>query len=157
MKVAAYTDNEGNLCILIPATNIHVPDKETLERADFMPYPFEGSRLATEEEIALRDCPFPFNMVEADTIPQDRYFRSAWKWDSGVKVDMPKAREIHMGHIRYVRDTALEKLDIEQLKGNDVQAQKQALRDLPQNIDLNQYTTPETLKAFWPANLTRPE
>jgi len=37
-------------------------------------------------------------------------------------------------------------LDVETLKGNDVQAAKQVLRDIPKNFSLDGATTPEELK-----------
>jgi hypothetical protein len=86
---------------------------------------------------------------------KDRTFRDAWKPD--LTVDMPKARAIHMDRIRVVRDKELARLDIEQLKGSDVAAQKQALRDIPQTFDLTAATTPDDLKALWPADLPKGE
>ena len=91
--------------------------------------------------------------VRAEDVPADETFRNAWKLDGGIKVDMDKAREIHMSRIRAARDEALAALDIEQLKGNDVQAQKQALRDIPRKFDLTVAQTPEELKALWPDEL----
>lgn len=92
-----------------------------------------------------------YQLVTDDQLPQDRYFRGAWGHD--LKVDISKAREIHMNKIRAARDLELAKLDIETLRGNDVQAQKQVLRDIPQNFDLTVATTPEELKALWPEEL----
>jgi len=94
--------------------------------------------------------------ISDENIPQDYYFRDAWAHnftDKKIEVDMPKAQEIHMTRIREARDRALEILDIETMKGNDVQAQKQALRDIPQNFDLKGAKTPEELKALWPEEL----
>lgn len=85
----------------------------------------------------------------------DRYFRNAWAWTGAVSIDMPKARDIHMGRIRAARDAELAKLDIEQLKGNDVTAEKQRLRDIPQTFDLTAAATPDELKALWPEGLPR--
>lgn len=92
--------------------------------------------------------------IDPALIPSDRTFRNAWKED--LTVDMVKARTIHMDRIRVVRDKELEKLDIETLKGKDVQAQKQKLRDIPQTFDLSVATTPNELKALWPTELPKP-
>ena len=96
----------------------------------------------------------------------DRYFRNAVVWDPAApdrtKVDMPKARGIHLQHIRYARDRELAGLDLLWLKAMEVDnpvearriaALKQTLRDIPQIFDLSVHNTPETLKAAWPAEL----
>jgi len=91
-----------------------------------------------------------------DSILPERTFRDAWTDDlSGdqIDVDMPRARDIHMDRIRAARKEKLEILDIETMKGIDVQAEKQVLRDLPANTDLSVATTPEQLKAIWPVEL----
>lgn len=91
--------------------------------------------------------------VDDADIPKDRTFRNAWKPD--LSVDMDKARDIHMDRIRIERDRELARLDIEQLKGRDVTADKQALRDIPQTFDLTQAATPDELKALWPVELQK--
>ena len=93
--------------------------------------------------------------IERSDLPKDRDFRNAWCPcpEKKITVDMNKAKEIHMGKIRKARDVELKKLDIETLKGKDVQSQKQVLRDLPQTFDLSQATTPDELKALWPKEL----
>jgi len=91
----------------------------------------------------------------------------AWEMDidGRPKVDMPKARGIHMDHIRKDRDIALILLDVPSLKaiekGNvpeqqQITALKQVLRDIPQTFDLAPFTTPKTLKEAWPAELIKP-
>jgi hypothetical protein len=96
-----------------------------------------------------------YEIVDESAIPSDRYFRDAWKVKTGgVEVDMPRARDIHMKNIRTERNKKLEALDVETLKGNDVQAEKQILRDLPTTVDLSSASTAEELKALWPSELT---
>ncbi|MHA2403599.1 MAG: hypothetical protein ACXADH_11460, partial [Candidatus Kariarchaeaceae archaeon] len=89
-------------------------------------------------------------------IPTDRTFRNVWTDNNpndAVDVDMPKARGLWMAYIRELRDKKLQELDIEQLKGNDVAAEKQVLRDLPANVNLDAATTPDQLKAIMPDEL----
>jgi len=81
----------------------------------------------------------------------DRSFREAWGHD--LKVDMPRARVKHMERIRRMRDKKLKELDIETLKGNDVQEEKQVLRDIPATFDLDSASTPDELKALLPKEL----
>jgi hypothetical protein len=55
-----YPTPEGGVAIIIPAPDCGL----------------------TIEEIAAKDVPagVPFRIVEADTIPEDRTFRSAWEY-----------------------------------------------------------------------------
>lgn len=109
------------------------------------------------EEVARRALPPDAQNISVrpiEDIPSDRTFRNAWTHE--LLVDMPKAREIHMNRIRAVRDAKIEELDIETLKGKDVQAQKQVLRDIPQKFDLSKANTPNELKVLWPVELPRP-
>lgn len=97
-------------------------------------------------------------LIEKVALPQDRTFRNAWKPDIGnVSVDMSKAREIWMDKIRQVRDTKLKQLDVETMKGRDVQKEKQVLRDIPQTYDLSGAATPEELQNLWPDVLSTKE
>ena len=99
---------------------------------------------------------------ETEVVTQDWYFRDAWK-DELFNVDMVQARAIHLVEIRRVRDAELVKEDINMLRaieGGDASVQstvatrKQALRDIPATFDITTgVTTPEALKAQWPAEL----
>jgi hypothetical protein len=73
--------------------------------------------------------------------------------DGKVDIDINKARDIHMNRIRFFRDIKLRELDIETLKGKDVQLEKQKLRDIPQKFDLKKAETVEELKRLWPKEL----
>lgn len=107
------------------------------------------------EELADKDVPhgLEFKIVDAVNVPSDRNFRAAWIFSDGIDVDMIKAQEIHMNYLRKIRDEKLKMLDIEQLKGHAVTAEKKALRDMPLNVDLTTATTPEALKNIIPAIL----
>ena len=76
----------------------------------------------------------------------DRTFRNAWDLDSSknLVVDMAKAKALHMDRIRLMRNAELEKLDKEQFKNLTdqnalvrIESEKQVLRDIPQNFDLD--------------------
>jgi|TARA_B100000809_G_scaffold253211_1_gene288952 hypothetical protein len=118
---------------------------------------------------------FPPTCRECDEtdLPSDRIdrelgkpnFRDAWE-DNGttIQVNMPKARDIHLGRIRRQRDDELAKLDVPYLKALEsgdtaeqahIAAQKQALRDIPQTFDLYSAKTPESLKSRWPETIPR--
>tara|TARA_B100000315_G_C14132782_1_gene387636 strand:- start:138 stop:407 length:270 start_codon:yes stop_codon:yes gene_type:complete len=82
--------------------------------------------------------------------------------DGRSKVNMPKARLVHMDHIRKVRDAELVKESgsqdrlppkLETLLTPERQARLQILRDISQTVVLGKYRTPVTLKAAWPPEL----
>jgi|TARA_R100001086_G_C11755393_1_gene236581 hypothetical protein len=71
-----------------------------------------------------------------------------------IKIDINKAKEIWKEKIRIARKPALEKLDIDFIKAqeqdndtSDIVADKQTLRDLPQQVDTA--TTVEEIKSVW--------
>ena len=80
-----------------------------------------------------------------------------------INVNMSKARLIHMGEIRKVRNAELVKEDVtfmRAVEAEDTNAQatiktkKQTLRDLPATFDITtDVDTPEKLKAKWPKEL----
>jgi hypothetical protein len=120
----------------------------------------------TIEEIAAKDIPtgVEYAIVPTTKIPNDRYFRAAWVLvGADIAIDMPRAREIHRTNIRLARDPKLATLDIEFQRcleyGEDtsaIVAQKEALRDAPQDPAIDTAATPEELKAVWPAVLEEP-
>ncbi len=88
----------------------------------------------------------------------------AWEMDvDGMPtVNIARAAGVQMDYIRVERDKQLGVLDDLQGRaigrGDDVErgrleTEKQVLRDLPANFDLSIHSTPETLKAAWPAEL----
>ena len=129
-KVIAFTQLDGSVTYVTPV-----------------------DKTKTIEEIAASSVPagIEYKIVKAADLPQDRYFRNAWCIKGRkVVVDMPKARDVHMKEIRKKRNEKMKVLDIETMKGLDVQAEKQVLRDLPAKIDLTTAETPVDLKAIWP-------
>ncbi len=95
---------------------------------------------------------------------ENDYFFDCWEWDNGCKVNMPRARVIHMDHIRKVRNVEFEKRGLDRhlqtalahgdtVRAQELEDEKQTLRDIPQKYDLSVFKTPEKLKAFWPKEL----
>ena len=71
-----------------------------------------------------------------------------------ITIDISKAKEVWKDKIRFKRAGALKKLDVDFIKaqeaGNDttaIVADKQTLRDLPQQVDTA--TTTDEIKAVW--------
>ena len=78
-----------------------------------------------------------------------------------ITVNMTKAKAIHMDRIRIARNAELVKEDITFMRAVEtgdaseqarIASKKQALRDIPQTLDLTT-DTPEELKAIWPVEL----
>jgi len=151
-KRIVYIDPlEGSIRVVIPAYNDRSrpageTENELLERASAGAVPNGISHVIVDEV----------------DIPSDRTFREAWEWRDSIKVNIPKARLIHMNRIRKVRDAQLTKLDVtfmRAIEASDMAEQqrfatlKQLLRDIPQTFDLTKYRTQNTLKAAWPPEL----
>lgn len=104
-------------------------------------------------------------IAESETLLQRDTFRNAWEVDAAGKivVNMTKARLLHMQDIRVVRNQRLTELDIPFIRAVEIgdsseqeriRVQKQVLRDIPETFALADYTTPESLKAAWPDELS---
>ena len=99
-----------------------------------------------------------------EELPSHRFFDS-WRNDGTGKihVDMPLARAQCMAKIRRDRDARFTPLDNEWMKATgqgdaaqaaQIEAVRQALREIPQKIDLGSIDTAEALEAFepdWPS------
>lgn len=141
-KVVAY-DNGGKLAVIYPVD-------ESADIREMMKSHHSNIELWT--------------IVDKSAIPEDRYFRDAWKLDAdSVAIDMPKARAIHMDNIRAARREPLENLDLAYQRADEednsamkqkIVANKKLLRDLPTTVDLNSISSPKELKKIWPEILT---
>lgn len=98
--------------------------------------------------------------IDGSAIPADRTFRNAWKHD--LTVDMPKARDLWRDRMRVVRASKLAELDVAYQRADEagdnaakasITQRKQALRDVTNDPAIEAATTPEQLKAVWPAVL----
>lgn len=96
---------------------------------------------------------------------QDKYsrayaYRGAWTWTTPepvIDIDMAKAREIHRDILRKLRAPRLAALDVEFMRAiergapdsevQEINAKKQALRDIPAHPSIESAQTPEELKA----------
>jgi hypothetical protein len=101
--------------------------------------------------------------IADEDVPDDRYFRAAWRADSGsISVDMEKALEIHRDELRRRRAPLLRALDVDYQKADEVgdtelkqeiARKKQALRDVTVDEALLAAKTPDDLKAVVPSIL----
>lgn len=103
--------------------------------------------------------------IEDTEIPTDRYFRDAWE-DTGaaVEVEMTKARIIHARAIKVAINPLIKIANEEIALSEDtgvgdlslLREARRRLREMPISFDLSIFTTPEALKAAWPAGVDRP-
>jgi hypothetical protein len=148
-KVIIYTKADGTAAICIPAPAGRLPNESELDWLD---------------RVAKRSIPpdaKDVRLTTRDAIPTDRTFRDAWIVNGhGVAVDMPRARDVHRGHIRRNRVAALRALDAAYQKASDagdtkaaaaISAHRQKWRDAPAHPDIDAAKTPDQLKAVRPA------
>jgi len=152
----AITFDDGSVGIMQFVTREYLNDGST-----------RWVRAATHETVAAEIArsaydakPVSFRIMEAlEQLPDDRYFRNAWRDDGAISVDMSKAREIHRDRLRALRKPLLADLDIAYMRAQeagdtkvatDVVAQKQTLRDCTDDPRIDAAATPEELKAVIP-------
>jgi hypothetical protein len=107
--------------------------------------------------------PAQMRRVLLETLPSDRTYRDAWvDTQSGIIHDMVKARALHLDLVRHARALKLDALDREfnratgqgkKTEADSIEAQRQALRDLPQTLDVDSARTVDDLKAKWSPDL----
>ena len=141
-KRIAYRNLEGGVSVLIPTPEFCSNPGNTIGRL-------------------IRTLPLGvhFEVHCVEDIPTDRYFRNAWKLDSGISVDLECARGIHLDCLRKLRNKKLSELDIpfqravedkDEVMQDNIAAKKNSLRDMPQNSDMSLLDTPEKIKEFMP-------
>lgn len=102
-------------------------------------------------------------LINKTDLPVDRTFRDSWRHDGTTfLIDMATARETWRNRMRKARLPLLVKLDQDYLRADEtsnltskqqIAAQKQALRDVTGDPLIEVATTPDELKAVWPAIL----
>jgi hypothetical protein len=138
-KIIIYQDLDGSTCIVHPAPGV------ALNKVIASAVP-EG----VEHKV-----------IEDDQLPQDRYFRDAWKLDAGaIAIDIEAAKEVQRNVWRKLRAPKLDALDMELMraveaglstaKRNEIADKKQALRDitttpLPDDLEAIKNAIPEPL------------
>ena len=96
-------------------------------------------------ELALKDVPegVPYEIVSADDIPSDRYFRNAWVIGNGcIEHDLDQCRDIGHDKRRTMRAEEFQPFDeiiAKQIPGTDgyaAEAARQAIRDKYAEVQL---------------------
>ena len=106
--------------------------------------------------------PLSWQIVPKESVPIDRSYREAWIFNGKFDHDMPKAKQIHKDKLRLARNKKFIELDGLWMKAfatnnkqevDRIEAERQVLRDLPQDPAIDTATTIEQLKALWPVTL----
>lgn len=94
----------------------------------------------TIEQIAAQNVPegVPYQIVDASTLPPDRYFREAWRMEEGqLVVDVEAAKDVQRDEWRRLRTPKLDALDLDFMRALEageplveIAAAKTALRDV---------------------------
>ena len=180
-KIITWVDLQGRYRVTSPAYNdrkrpVGETEDECLERAwakivalGKYGIPIDHPRFYVEpadlQERSEECCGHSFRYgVKSDGPHGDCDARDgAWEMDTDgrPKVNMAKARGVHMDKIRAVRDAELVKKDIPFMRAveagdagvqSTIATEKQTLRDIPQTFDLTT-DTPIQLQAKWPTEL----
>ena len=109
--------------------------------------------LDTDEGLAAAQAKLPADainpkVVDFSAIPQDRTFRNAWRQNETlVQHDMPKAREIQESRMETSRRIKMRDLLLREELGENVAAEKAAVRAINARALCQTAQTPEELKA----------
>lgn len=131
MKRIIYQTEDGGVAVIIPAETV---------------------------ELALKDVPegIPYEIVDADEIPSDRFFRGAWTMgDCCIEHDLEKCKEIGHQHRRQQRAEEFKPFDeviAKQIPGVDAveaEAKRQEIREKYAAVQdaIEAAATPEDIKA----------
>lgn len=142
MKIAVFKKPDGSLSYRTPVWPML--EKET--EAEY----FDRTEARERQAGSVLPDWVRVTIIDTADLPQHHGFRNAMTYDGSIKADMGKARELHRDHMRDARAPLLAALDIKQLRGEDVEAEKQALRDVTSDPSIDSAKTLEELKAVWP-------
>jgi hypothetical protein len=121
-------------------------------------HPAPGTTMEQLVEYVPAGAPYAAMLLE--DLPEDRYFRDAWKLEAGqLAIDIEGAKEIQRNVWRKLRAPKLESLDLAFIRAleagdavaqADIAAQKTALRDvtetaLPNDLEGIRNTVPQIL------------
>ena len=159
--IICFQHASGNMAVLVPMLN-RVKGETTEERK-------ARYDVIDLDALAEKDIPdgIPFEICDSLDLPKGREFRGAWinhPTKPGLKVDIPKARDIHMDRIRKARDKKLAESDVAITRAMEdenqpeiakLRAERTVLRDIPATFDLSGATTPAELPVLGPNELER--
>lgn len=148
-KVIIWNSPIKGIVVRLPAYN------------DMRPGETEDEFLTRAWESHIPEGGVLIGIMDAAAVPTDRTFRNAWKGD--LSVDMPGAREIWRKKMREVRAPLFKVLDEKMSRAykdpvlqDQIEVERQRLRDVTIEPGIDQANTPDDLKTVWPAILDGP-
>lgn len=133
MDRIVYTRPDGGVSVVHPVINTHGEEDDITE-----------DKALTRALAQLPTDAIAPAVVEESTIPSDRSFRDAWRYDGrGITVDMAKAREITAARLRRERAPLLAALDVAYMRADEagdaveklsIATEKQRLRDITKQV-----------------------
>ena len=142
----------GEILVTIPASKARMAGEAEPQWLDRVAQKVVAAGGMAEAE-RLPDC-------SAEDLP-DRRFRTCWRANAAgkVKIDLPLARQQRMNEIKADRNRRLDLSDKEWARLAEIgtaeqqsvlKAYRQALRDVPQNVDLSKMKTARELSSYEP-------
>ena len=133
----------------------------------FITYPQPNGQVAVviptgDVNSAIKDVPAGVEYKIVDSVDIDNDYFNSYEFDAetGAKINIVKAKDIHLDKFRNARKSLLEKLDLEYMRADEqgdlelkkeIASKKQVLRDitkteLPDTLEGIKNTWPEILK-----------
>ena len=170
-KIITWTDLQGRYRVTSPAYNDTTrpageTEDECIERvwaklvaSGGYGIPIDHPHFLVEDadqRVRLEECGGTYFRYagKPDSLGRRDAIYGAWEMDvdGTPKVNMTKARVVHIDRIRVARDAELTKLDVPSLRAVEsaddaeqarIGTLKQTLRDIPETFDLSVYATPD--------------
>jgi len=118
---------------------------------------YSGTMEDLLKKVVPEDCLDSADIVEADTIPNDRTFRNAWVTSKGksAEVDLAKAKDVAKDKVRQARTPKFAELDVAYQRADEasdadakkaVADKKTVLRDSTKNTKITDADSVDNLK-----------
>ena len=118
---------------------------------------YKGTMEDLIKEVVPEDCLDSADIVEADTIPNDRTFRNAWTTSKGksAEIDLSKAKDVAKDKVRQARTPKFQELDIAYQRADEdsdadakkaVADKKKVARDATKNTKITNADSIDKLK-----------
>ena len=138
-KRIVYQGENGETCVVIPAPQ------------------YSGTMDDLLKKVVPEDCLDSADIVEADTIPNDRTFRNAWATSKGksAEIDLSKAKEEAKIKVRQARTPKFAELDVAYQRADEdgdadakkaVADKKKVARDATKNTKITGASDVDKLK-----------
>lgn len=118
---------------------------------------YSGTMEDLLKKVVPEDCLDSADIVEADTIPNDRTFRNSWVTEQGksVEIDLAKAKDVAKDKVRQARTPKFAELDVAYQRADEagdsdaktaVATKKQTARDATANTKITNADSVANLK-----------